>query len=155
MEQYKKELKNSCRITAFFCVILAVFSVLGFAAEAGLVELTPVTGDSHWQSTWRGIVSGASMGILALMIFSVVQSLRAIKDEKKLRKLYVEANDERQIKIWTSARALAMQIFLMAGLVAGVAAGYFNMTVSVTILACVLVHSLMGVACKIYYSLKY
>ena len=155
MEAYKEELKLSCRITAVFCVILAVVSVLGFAAEAGLVELTPVTGDSHWQSMWRGIISGASVGILALMIFGLVRSLQALKDEKKLKKLYVETHDERQIQIWTAARALSMQIFLMVGLVAALIAGYFNATVSITILVCVLVHSLMGMACKIYYSQKF
>lgn len=155
MEEYKKELKNSCRITAVFCVILAVFSVLGFAAEAGLVELTPVGGDSHWQSMWRGMISGASMGVLALALFGLIRSLRALKDEKKLKKLYVEANDERQIKIWTSARAAAMQITLLAGLAAGLVIGYFNMTIGATILVLETVHSLVAFGCKVYYSKKF
>lgn len=155
MEQYREELKVSCRITAVFCVILALFTVLGFVAEAGLVQLTPVAGDSHWQSMWRGMVSGASFGVLALMVFGLVRALQALKDEKKLKKLYVEANDERQIKIWTSARAAAMQITLLAGLVAGLIISFFNMTIGITILALETIHAVVAFGCKVYYSRKF
>lgn len=155
MEQFKEELRISNRITAAACVILAVFSVLGFAAEAGWVELTPVTGDSHWQSMWRGMISGASMGVLALMIFSLVKGLHAMKDEKKLKKLYIEANDERMIKIWTSARASSMQVTLLLGLVAGLIVGYFNMTVGITILAVESLHAFIAFGFKLYYSQKF
>ena len=155
MQQYREELKVSCRITAVFCVILALFTVLVFAAETGLVQITPVSGDSHWQSMWRGMVCGASFGVLALMVFSLIRALQALKDEKKLKKLYVEANDERQIKIWTSARAAALQIALLAGLVAGLVIGYFHMTIGVTILAVETIHAIIALSCKIYYSSKF
>ena len=72
-----------------------------------------------------------------------------------MKKLYVQDHDERQIQIWTAARATSMQIFLIGGLVAGIVAGYFSMTVSVTILACVFTHSLIGGACKLYYNSKF
>lgn len=155
MEQYKEKLKLTQRITAIAALTLAIFSVLALAAEGGLVELTPVAGDSHWQSMWRGIVSGASCGLAVMMFIGIIRIGKALKDEKELKKLYVKDHDERQIQIWTSARALSMQIFLIVGLVAAVVAGYFNMTVSITILACVFIHSLMGAACKLYYNRKF
>lgn len=52
METFQEKLKVQNLILAVGCVILAVFCALGFAAEAGLVQLTPVAGDSHWQSQW-------------------------------------------------------------------------------------------------------
>jgi hypothetical protein len=155
MEQFKEKLKLEAGITAVFCVILAVFSVLGFAAEAGIVELTPVTGDSHWQSMWRGMISGASFGVLALMVFGLFRSIRALKDDKKLKKLYVEANDERQIKIWTSARATSMQVTLLLGLVAGLIFGYFNMTIGITILSVETIHAFIAFGFKLYFSRKF
>ncbi|MBR3973239.1 MAG: hypothetical protein IKJ99_04735 [Oscillospiraceae bacterium] len=155
MEQFKDELKVQVRITAVFCVILAIFSVLGFAAEAGLVELTPVGGDSHWQSMWRGMISGASFGLLALMVYGLIRGIRALKDDKKLKKLYVEANDERSIKIWTSARSASMQITLLLGLVAGMIISYFHMTVGITILAVETIQAFIGFGCKLYYSKKF
>lgn len=155
MEQFKQRLKVENRITAVLCVILAVFSVLGFAAEAGWVELTPVNGGSHWQSMWRGMISGASMGVLGLMIFGLVRGIRALKDEKKLKKLYIEANDERQIQIWTSARATSMQVTLLIGLVAGLIIGYFNMAVGITVLAVESLHAFIAFGFKLYYNKKF
>lgn len=155
MVQFKEKLKIETIITAVLCMILAVFSVLGFAAEAGLVALTPVSGDEHWQSMWRGMISGAAFGVLALMVFGLVRGIQAINDEKKLKKLYVEANDERQVKIWTMARATSMQVTLLVGLVAGLVLGYFNMTVGITILAVETIHALAGGAFKLYYSRKF
>ena len=104
---------------------------------------------------WHGFISGVSCGLLVLMVIGLVRNLRALKDDKKLRKLYIMESDERTIKIWTSARAASMQTFLMLGLAAGIVAGYFNMTVSITILACVLIHSLLGLLFKLYYSRKF
>lgn len=155
MEKYREELKNSCIITTVFCVILAAFTVLGVLAEAGLVQLTPVTDNTHWQSMWRGMLSGASFGVLAVMVFGLVRGLQALKDDKKLKKLYVQANDERQIQIWTSARAAAMQITLLAGLVAGLIVSYFHMAIGITILAVESIHAFVAFGCKLYYSRKY
>ena len=155
MSNYKEKLKIQNIFLAVACVILAGFCALGFAAEAGAVDLAPIAGDSHWQSQWRGFVSGASMGVLALMLFGLVRNLLAMKDEKKLKKLYIKENDERTIQVWTSARAAALQAFLLLGLVAIVAAGYFSVTVSLTILGCVWFASIIGLLFKVYYSKKY
>lgn len=155
MEHFKSKLKTELVITGVLSLILFGFSLLGFAAEAGLVPLTPVAGDAHWHSMWRGMISGAAMGVLALMIVSLVRGIRALKDEKKLKKLYVEANDERAIQIWSTARASSMQVSLLIGLVAGLVIGYFNMTVGTTILAVEVVHALIGMAFKLYYNRKF
>ncbi len=155
LEQYKAKLKLSLRITALAAVVLMIFSVFFAMGEAGVVNITPIIGDSHWQSMWRGFVCGAGMGIAALMLFFILRMARALRSEQALRQLYIKDNDERQIQIWTSARALATQIFLLGGLAAGIIAGYFSMAVSLTIIACVVVHSLIAATCKLYYSRKY
>lgn len=155
MEQYKEKLKVNCRITALCALLLALVSVLGFLAEAGIVPLTPLAGDEHWQSQWRGFMSGAAMGVLGFMVVGLLRARKALKDEKALRQLYIKENDERQIQIWTSARASAMQAFLLLGLVATVVAGYFSVPIAMTILACVLLNSLLGFGFKLYYSGKY
>lgn len=156
MEKYAQTLKKQNVFLVICIAILAIFCFLGFAGEFGLVDfLKPAAGDSHWQSKWRGFISGASFGIMALMVFGLVQNLQALKDEKKLKKLYIKEHDERAIQIWTAARAASMQVFLLGGIVACVVAGYFSATVSLTILVCILVHSLMGLGFKMYYSKKF
>lgn len=156
MEQYKEKLKLMNTIIGICCLILAVFCVLGFAGEAGWVSfMTPAAGDSHWQSTWRGFVSGASLGLLALMLYGFIRNLLALKDEKKLKKLYIKESDERQNQIYTQALCAAMRTTLILGLVAVVAAGYFNMTVSITLLVCEFVISLLCMAFKLYFMKKF
>lgn len=154
MENYRDKLKLNNLITGLCAFLLAAFCFFMAAAEAGLIPITPA-GDSHWQHMWRGFCVGAACGVLATMIFDLVRSIRALKDEKLLKKLYVEENDERTIQIWTAARAMAMRTFLMLALAAGVVAGYFNMVVSITILACAVVLSVMGALFKLYYSIKF
>lgn len=154
MENFKEKLKIQNIVLSLGCVVLLAFCVLGFSAEAGLVALAPA-GDSHWQSQWRGFLSGASLGVLALMLFGLIRNLLALKDEKKLKKLYVKERDERTIQIWTAARAAGCQVFLILGLVAILVTGYFSPTVSLTILACVLALSLLCIGFKCYYFNKY
>lgn len=155
MEQYKAKLKAGQRITAVAALALTAFSVLFFLSEMGVVNITPVAGDSHWQSRWRGFISGASMGLAGLMLIYLIRTARALRDEAALKKLYIWEHDERQQLIWTTARATATQIFLLGGLVAGIAAGYFSITVGLTIIACVVANSLIAMGCKLYYSRKF
>ena len=155
MEQYREKLKLTQRITTVAVLIIAVFGILTLCAEGGLLNISPATEDSHLQSMWRGFLCGAACGIGAMMLIELIRIHKALRDEKALKKLYIQDNDERQVKIWTSARALAMQIFLILGLVAGVIAGYFNMTVSITIFACIVGNAFIGMGCKLYFSRKY
>ena len=137
MEQYKEKIKVQNGFAMICCLVLAVFAVLAIGTELGWFNiLSPVTGDSHWQSTWHGYISGISCGVFALLLVVLIRNRRALKDEKKLKALYVKEHDERTIQIATLARNTAMQILLPAGLVASVIAGYFSVTVSMTILAC-------------------
>ena len=68
MESYREKLKVQNVILVIGCVVLAAFCVLGFLGEAGVVKLAPSVGDGHWQSRWRGFISGASFGILVLLL---------------------------------------------------------------------------------------
>ncbi len=155
MELFREKLKVQNLAIAMCCFILSIFSFLAAAGEAGVIGfMVPATGNSHWQSMWRGIVMGMSVGILIVMIAFLIRNILALKDDKRLKKLYVETYDEREIQIWTAARSTAMQIFLMAGVVAAIVAGYFSMTVSITIVVCMFLQSITGFFCMLYYRLK-
>lgn len=155
METYREKLKIQNVTLAVACVILAVFCVLGFLGEAGIVNLTPAAGDSHWQSQWRGFISGARLGILALLLFGLIRNLLALRDENKLKKLYIKESDERQAQICTLAMSAAMRASLVLGLVAVIVAGYFSVTVSLTLLASLFAVSLVTIGFKLYFMRKY
>ena len=155
MEQYKEKLKITNVFLIIGCIVLAIFAVLAIGSELGWFHiLKPMAGDSHWHSHWNGFITGASCGIFAYMLAGLIRNRRALKDEKKLKKLYVKEHDERTIQIVTLARNTAMQILLLGGLVATVIAGYFSITVSLTILACIFAASITSLLLVGYYSKK-
>ena len=155
MELFREKLKVQNLAIAMCCFILAIFSFLAAAGEAGMIGfMQPATDNTHWQSMWRGIVMGMAIGIMIVMIAFLIRNILALKDEKRLKKLYVETYDEREIQIWTAARSTAMQLFLMVGVVAAIVAGYFSMTVSITIIVCMFLQSITGFFCMLYYRLK-
>ena len=155
MEQYKETLKLQNKLLLLGSLILAVFAILAIGSELGVFHiLKPVAGDSHWHSHWNGFVTGASCGVLGLLLYSLIRNQQALKDEKKLKKLYVKEHDERTIQILTLARNTAMQILLIGGLVAVVIAGYFSITVSLTILACIFTASITSLLLVGYYNKK-
>ena len=155
MEQYRDKLKLQDLMIGIACLALAAFAFFNAANEAGLIDLFHPAGDHHQQSMWRGFLTGASTGLLGFFIFGLIRNIRALRDDEILKKQYIKDTDERQIKIWTAARALSMQIFVMGGLVAGIIAAYFSMTVGITIIACVFVHSMIGLFCKFYFDIKF
>ncbi len=155
MEAFRDKIKIQNLAIGMCCFILSFFSFLAAAGQAGIIGfMQPAVNDSHWQSMWRGMVTGMSCGLLIVLIAFLIRNILALKDEKKLKKLYVETHDEREIQIWTAARSTAMQLFLMVGVVAAIVAGYFSITVSITILACMFLQSITGFFCMLYYRIK-
>ena len=156
MEEFREKLKIQNIIIAISAFILTTVSILAALGEAEIIPFfKPVGGDSHWQSMWRGFISGAACAMLAMTIFALVRGIRALHSEAALKKLYIQSNDERAIQVWTSARAAAYQIFLILGIVAVVVTGYFSMTVSSTILVCITAAAWLGLGLKLYYSKKF
>ena len=146
MESYREKLKLQNVVFAIGCVALALFSVLGFLGEAGVVKLAPSVGDGQ---------SGEDPALNDELLTGLIRNLRALKDEKKLKKLYIKESDERQAQIVAKALCEAMRATLILGLAAVIVAGYFSMTVSLTLLVTVLLVSLMTLAFKLYFGKKY
>ena len=153
MEQYREKLKMQNALIAIGCGILALFCMV-IAMDGNLITLPKPVASEHWQDFWQGFCTGAAAGILLLMVFFLARNLRAISDDKLLKKLYIKTNDERTEKIYTTARGTAMQVFLIGGLAAVCIGGYFSMTVGLTILGCVIFCSLSCIGFKLYFSAK-
>ena len=150
MEKYKEKLK-----------LQNVLFTLGNAVLLETVllsdKVSPVTEDSRWADFWVGFIHGAAVA-LALAIFMLAmmaRNIRALKDETALKKRLAKDNDERCAQIIANARSAAMQTFLLLGLVAIVVAGYFSVTVSLTILGCVVLAGLLSAGFKLYYNKKF
>ena len=150
MEKYREKLRLSIVINSIAAAVLLAVQILGFARV-----IRPVAADSHWIDMWNGFLTGAALGIMGMFIVGIIVSARALRDEKKLKKLYIKENDERSRQIVIAARSAGAQLFMSLGLAAGIAAGYFSVTVSITIIACAVTNAFMCMGFKIWYGRKY
>ena len=150
MDKYREKLRLNMYINIAAVVILLAVQILGFSRV-----IRPVAADSHWADMWNGFITGAAFGIMAIFIAGIIIAARALKSEARLKKLYIKDNDERSQQIAIAARSAGAQLFLVTGIAAGIAAGYFSVSVSIAIIACVFVNSLMCAGFKVYYSRKF
>lgn len=148
MEKYKEKLK-----------LQNVLFTLGNAVLLETVllsdKVSPVTEDSRWADFWVGFIHGAAVALAIFMLAMMARNIRALKDETALKKRMAKDNDERCAQIIANARSAAMQTFLLLGLVAIVVAGYFSVTVSLTIMGCVVLAGLLSAGFKLYYNKKF
>ena len=149
------EISNYCRNDCRYC---------GIRRSNRLAEryrLTPETVlaccEEGYRLGFRTFVlqSGEDPALNDELLTGLIRNLRALKDEKKLKKLYIKESDERQAQIVAKALCEAMRATLILGLAAVIVAGYFSMTVSLTLLVTVLLVSLMTLAFKLYFGKKY
>lgn len=155
MKNFREKLKIDNIVSGIGCAVLLLFCVLSIAGEAGALPFfTPSVGDSHWQSQWRGFILGTSTSVFAIMLFGLIRNIQALRNEEKLKKLYIKCNDERTVQVQTSAQAAGLRTALILGIVAVVVSGYWSVTVSMTIMVCVLAVSLITVGFKLYYHRK-
>ncbi len=155
MEKYKENLKFQNILLIIAMVILAVLGgAVAYCEFSGSDILSAATTDDNMQSMWRGFLTGIATGIFAMMLLGLIRNFRAMRDDDLLKKRYIQDHDERTIQIWTSARAVSNQIFIIGGLVAGTVAGFFNMTVSICIFCCILANSLLVFGSKLFFAKK-
>lgn len=146
MEQYRRKLKLQNILLAVGFMILVVIQVLAYL---GIV--TP-NSDEHWADYWNGFIAGAAAGICILFLIGFLINIRALRNETKLKKLYIKENDERSAQVQKNGKSAGATIFMIIALPAAIVSGYFNITVFLTIVACEMVLSLIICGAKLYYN---
>jgi uncharacterized membrane protein len=156
MENFKDKLKVQNISNSICIVILALFNIFRLFSQVGLIpNLLPAVNDDRWVNAWNGFATGSTTTMLGFMIVTVIRNMKALKDEKALKKLYVKDTDERMNQISLSAQSAASQLMLRLEIVAIFVASYVNLTVGLTILACACAHALCILGFKAYYRWKY
>ena len=149
MNEYRRKLIIESWVLGLISAILILVQILAFnriiqpvAAPASWV---------HWADFWNGMMAGISMGLSALFIVGIIVNIRALKDEKRLKKLYAKEHDERTAQIQMQGQAMGMRISLILMLAAVIILGYFDIKLSLTVLACTFVQSVITALCKLYW----
>ena len=149
MENYREKLKIHNILYAIGALALLAIQILAYT---GLVS--PVGADERWQGFYNGFIAGAAFGVMALFIVGLVMNLRALRSEKALKKQYIKETDERSRQITAMGKSAGATIFLLLMVPAAIILGYFNVTVFITCIGCVLALSLLMACSKLYFSRK-
>lgn len=149
MKEYRKKLIIENYILALASAVLIIVQILAFNRVIQPIAVS--AGNLHWVDFWNGMMAGISMGLSALFIVGIIVNIRALKDEKRLKKLYAKEHDERTAQIQTQGQAMGMRISLILMLAAIIVLGYFDIKLSLTVLACTFVQSVITALCKLYW----
>lgn len=146
LEQYKKVLRLQNGLFGAGALAMLALMVLG-----ALRVVTPAGGDWTWGGTWNGFVSGCTASLAVLMAAGILRNVRALRDEERLRKLYIKTHDERTREVFHRAGSLSYWFDAFGMLIATVVAGYFSPIAALACLGCTLYVCLVRLALKLYY----
>ncbi|MBQ6569813.1 MAG: hypothetical protein IJL87_06115 [Clostridia bacterium] len=122
MENYKKKIRARVFFMAMYTVAVSVFNLV-----AHLLDLE--------YSLPTDFLMGMICGIDLVAVFIIAKYLTALKNEEKLKAMYIEENDERNKTIRLRSGYPIVPAFVFVMLLAAVVAGYFNLTVMITLIA--------------------
>lgn len=145
MKDYRAKLKKQIIWMAagiiFSCMIIVICCVS--AMRLGV--------DEHEASFMRGFQGGLFFAWAAIAVCGIVVNVRALRDEKRLRALYIKEHDERLQTIQRESGRAAYVISLFGLLTAAIAAGFFSMTVFAALIGAVFFVSLAGLGAKLWF----
>lgn len=101
-----------------------------------------------------GFQAGAIGGLELVLVFLTVWYLISMRDEKALKKLYIQENDERTLMIMQKTGAIGMTVCSIGLAFAAVIASFFDQTVFFTLLGSAVFTAVVRGALKVYYHLK-
>lgn len=146
MEKFREKIRVRTLCTSVIVVSLSVSYLILFLNQDNLPKIP---------SFIIGFHAGVLCGLGLLLIRDIFKNLRAIRDEKELKKLYIEENDERKIMIMQKTGAMGMTICIIGLGFATVISGFFNEIVFFSLLGATVFTTLIKGLFKIYYYNKF
>lgn len=142
MKEFREKLEKKVRIYSLF----ACFSCLVFFGCNFIFE-----GASDFA---KGLITGFFSGIMLVMIYYLSQMFAALKNEAKLKEMYIAETDERNIAIGKETASSATIVSMMCTALAAIVAGFINVTVCITLAAALFFSAIITVSMRAYYNKK-
>jgi len=102
-----------------------------------------------------GFNFGIVCGFMITAIFYIYRNVKALKDDEKLKKLYIAETDERNLLILQKSGSVGLNVITIGLLIGASVSIYFNEMVFFTLLGACLFVSLVRLVFKLYYHKKY
>ena len=91
---------------------------------------------------------------MVVSVYFLVRNYAALHDEEKLKKLYIELTDERNIEIKKESLNTSSTISMVVIALASIASGFFSAAISITLAAVLLVNAVITILVQLYYEKK-
>lgn len=146
MEKYKQKLrrriKTSVAAVAFAAVAVAVTTYFTFQVEEGTI----------FEGFVRGGATGLFFAAVLIGIIQIVSCVKALKNEEKLQKMFVEETDERNIQIYKKSASTAFSVSLYLLMLAFIITALLNFTtIAITLFAVLAVIVFVRAGAMLFY----
>jgi len=153
MEAFRKMIKTRINIGKVLLLIGAALVAMVFILGERIKNMLDVP------DFLRGVMYGFNIGIVCGFIIIVLRhmyrNISALKDDDKLKKLYIAESDERNLLILQKSGSIGINVNKIGLMIGASVSAYFSMAVFFTLLgACIFVSLTRGVL-KLYYQKKY
>lgn len=142
MEEFRKKVEGRLRFYSVFCAC-------SFAFYLGLQFLTE--GASEFA---QGLTSGLWCGLECVAICNLVRLYATMRNEEKLREMYIKETDERNAAIGKETSQTGGMISSAGIALAAITAGFFSKTVCITLTCALIFTALVMIGVRAYYNKK-
>lgn len=143
MEKFKKRLRCEIVTGAVFLFLLVLAQVLVWS----VLPESP-------NGVSKSFTSGFLTGISAVCIMYMVKNASTLKDDEKLKKLYIEENDERMNSIRSVASKLSFKVTLIGLSIAMLIAINLDKSIGYALLGALLFCIAVNLVTLLYYKRK-
>lgn len=109
----------------------------------------------HYGDFMHGFVLGIALVLEIYAVFGISRNLKAMKDDKKLARLYNEIHDERNEQIQALAGKTGIQIAMILTLAAAIIISPYSFDAFLAMLGAIVIAGITRKCCKMYYSRNY
>lgn len=150
MEDFRKQVRKTLNI--YRAVLIAAIVIL---IVLNVIEIAAELGEKSTNDLSNGFGTGVCASIITLMIVNVSRYSTALKNDEKLKKLYILETDERERLIYEKSNSSSFRaVIILLGLAAMVAS-FFSKPIFYTIVAIIMAIAFVQAAFKFYYRRKY
>lgn len=146
MKKFKEKIRIRALWMSAIVIGLAVSYLVLFLNQDKLPKMPSFIVSFH---------AGVLCGLELLLMLDIFKNVRATRDEKALKKLYIEENDERAIMIMQKTGAMGITICIIGLGVGTIISGFFNEIVFFSLLGATLFTALVKGFFKIYFHYKF
>lgn len=138
MKEFRERLERNTKIFAIICCLFPTALLIAKFASKSANDFS------------QGTALGACVGSMVVVIYYLVRNFTALRDEEKLKKLYIEQSDERNIEISKETLRISSTICVVLTGLASIIAGFINIVVSMTLAAALIISVIITLAVQAY-----